>query len=320
LEIFNWDWRTYPVLLPLGIALLLGAFYGFWRGLKHKQLWTWSLILYLAGHLAVPHKEGRFMIPIQTLLLWTAFVGWGEILSTLKKRKIRIHFFLKPILYVSLFANGFLFLHALRADLWKAQGIYRELGSHLTANSRICAVLAAREGSSIMMPFDDPTQAPKPAYGALQFGKDREEFSELRNSGISWIEHGPPCQENDLDRVLLHVHRINEEWVAEGGCTLIPSGPLRFLPKTTQQWVLEQGYKAATWYNCPSSIFKFFGEQKVEHLFSHQFNRIENLPRIGTTAKQLEDLGHLTSPPPADVDMPTLAHPLGEKLGRTSGA
>jgi hypothetical protein len=311
LEFFSWNWRTYPILLLLGFTLLGASFYGIWRGLKRAQLWAFCLIVYLIGHLLVPHKEGRFMIPIETLLLWGAFLGLGAIFSgRIAKRYSLIPKVLRTLLLFSGLANCGIFLHALRADLWKNHGTYRELGSHLQSNPKICAVLTAGESSSIMVPFEaapleNSNTAPSPALGVLSLERDRHGYSELRNSEIIWFEHAPQC---DTQSVLLHTHKLHPGWIAEG-CTLLPTGLLRILPKDTQVWILQQGYRASAWYNCPASIFGYFGSQKVHHIYTHKFSRIENLPGFGTTAKELENLGHQTSPPPQDIFLPTLNNP-----------
>ena len=254
------------------------------------------------------------MIPMGTLLLWSAFLGISRVsrifpvsgLSGLSVFYGRFRKFLWPALLFSVTANCFIFLHALRSDLWREHGTFRELGSHLGSTPGVCAVLAAGESSSIMMPFGDPASAPSPAFGALSLARDRQGYEELQGSEIDWFDHAPHC--NLVQRVLLHTHRLHPGWTEEG-CTLLPSGLLRTLPKFAQDWVLQQGYKASTWYNCPSSIFNYFGSQKVHEIYSHKFNRIEKLPALSTTARELENLGHQTSPPPRDISLPALDNP-----------
>jgi hypothetical protein len=304
LEIFSWNWRTYPILLPLGLTLLLSSFYGLWRGLHQTQLWALCLVIYAIGHLLVPHKEGRFVIPIETLLFWSAFLGLGVFYKRWRK-------LLLPLLVVSTVANSFIFLHALRADLWREHGTFRELGGHLASTPKVCAVLAAGEISSIMMPFDDLKPAPSPAFGALSLDLDRRGYFEMRHSEITWFEHAPECQPDS--NFLLHVHRLDSGWDNEG-CKLLPSGLLRLMPKFTTNWIIQQGYKASTWYSCPISILNFFGNQNVHQIYSHHFNRIKDLPGIGITARELEDLGHQTSPAPRDIFLPTLDNPSGAPL------
>lgn len=370
LEIFSWNWRTYPILLPLGFTLLLASLRGIWEGIRRIQLWALCLVVYMIGHVLVPHKEGRFMIPVETLLLWAAFLGIGLLAkqkTRFLERKVEFQKYfpiktLKLAFGISLVANCFLFLHALRADLWKAHGTYRELGSHLASTPHFCAVLAAGEVSSIMMPFTDSRLAPSPAFGALSLEKDRKGYSEMRNSGIIWSERAPDCgaaqaaardvstnptfnpnsninanqnlnpntsanrnanldvtpspsqsQIHPAQRILLHTHRIHPGWIDEG-CTLLPTGLLRKIPNSRQDWILQQGYKASTWYNCPTSILAYFGEVKVQQAYTHNFSKIEKLPGWGVTAKELEDLGHQTSPPPKDISLPTLANPSGRPL------
>ncbi|MEO5968892.1 MAG: hypothetical protein ABIQ95_03110 [Bdellovibrionia bacterium] len=311
LEVFSWNWRTYPILLPLGFTLLMSSFYGFWRGMRQTQLWALCLLVYMIGHLLVPHKEGRFMIPIETLLMWAAFLGAS--MFQWRWRKL-----LWSSLILSVIANCFIFLHALRADLWKEHGTYRELGSHLKSTPGVCAVLAAGEISSIMMPFDEPTSAPSPAFGSLSLELDRRGYTEMHNSEIIWFEHAPRCSPNSSvnrnsdpntrQRILLHTHRLHAGWTDEG-CTLLPSGLLRHFPKFTQDWILQQGYKSSSWYDCPTSILNYFGKQRIHQIYSNKFNRIKSLPGLGTTARELEDLGHQTSPPPHDIFLPTLDNP-----------
>ena len=61
-------------LLPISLALLVLAGVGAYHMRNHVI--TWAFAAFLLGHLAVGHKEFRFIFPMAFPLLWLAVAGW----------------------------------------------------------------------------------------------------------------------------------------------------------------------------------------------------------------------------------------------------
>jgi len=79
-----WWWYFYRVLLltgpPIGIPGLGLAAMGLWRNRNHVM--TWALIPFLLAHLAISHKELRFMFPMLLPVLVMALYGLRELTTT----------------------------------------------------------------------------------------------------------------------------------------------------------------------------------------------------------------------------------------------
>jgi GPI mannosyltransferase 3 len=293
-ELFRWNWTTYPILIPLAVTLFGLAIVGFFQGLKRIQTWALCLLIYLIGHFLVPHKEGRFMVPIETLVYWSAFVGLAFLSNKVKQTKaLRIS--IASVLGISLLANSLIFLHALRADLWRDRGTYRELRGHLLPTKSVCAVLTGYEAFSVHLPFQPSTPIPEPAVGTFITENNRAGYPAIKTSKIGWIEHAPQC--SATDSVLLHVHKAEKAWT-QHSCTLLASGILRILPQRSWTWAVERKLVSGAWYQCPSDVLKQFKGEEVLQVMSRSFGRMSSLPRIGITAQELEKLGRETSPPP----------------------
>ena len=155
-ELFLWNWATYPAFIPVGCALGVASLYGFWNGIKRAHPWAIALAFYLIPHLLVGHKEGRFMVPIETLLRWAAFFGCAlairrEFLSGIQFGiPLRVRKLALGAVGALLVLNGFIFLHHLRADFWKDRGVYREVSTHLQKVHDVCGILVPFEISSIL--------------------------------------------------------------------------------------------------------------------------------------------------------------------------
>ncbi|MFZ9595620.1 MAG: hypothetical protein ACO3A2_06025 [Bdellovibrionia bacterium] len=314
-ELFRWNWTTSWALIPLGLTLLVGSGIGIIHGLKRGCLWAGCLLPYAIGHSLIGHKEGRFMIPLEKLLLWAGFTGCVLLYPKIRSKRVRT--LLSQGLILTVVINAFVFLHHLKGDLGKKEGTFRELGTHLQkskSESPPCAVLTSPPFSpfqSLLLPFTDPKQVPEPAVGLFSFQQSPTHLPSLQHSSVQWLEREPNCRADQS--ILLHAVRAHPFW-QEQGCELLPSGFLRFLPTAWIPWVLKSNYHASTWYRCPSHLLQSLSRSTVEKLLSHQFQRIPHLPPLGISAQQLEDLGHQTSPPPRDSVLPTLAHPEGEKI------
>ncbi len=304
-ELFAWDWATYKLFIPVGILLLGSSVFGLWNGIKRIQPWAFCIVIYLLGHCLVPHKEGRFMIPVEILLRWSSFCG-----LILLFQKDWISPALKTVVKYSLIlavgVNGLLFIHTLRADLWKELGTYREIGHHLKTHPQTCAILTMREITSILMPFENSSKFPNPSIGSYQTNVESMTYMNSKKIGIHWIENPPQC--NSKSVILFHAHKAESGWSKEG-CTLLSSSILNILPQSAWADAIQGNKVSGAWYECTPEIVNHFKDQRTTHFFSHTFGHFSSLPKLGITAKELEDLGIQTSPPPKDLSIPTLANP-----------
>lgn len=314
-ELFLWNWSTYSILIPLGAFLLVSSIYGFTVSFKKLQPWALCLFIYMVGHSLISHKEGRFMIPIETLTRWSAFVGLVLISKKMGKFQEIGSFkfftkakFLTPIAVgISLCANSLFFFHHLRADLWKDPGTYRELSSQLQNNSNICAILVGNNIHSIHLPFQThPLKVPTPAIGSYQGNRDG--FEKMKQSQIAWFEHSPTCKIEDS--VLLQVHTPEDAWFKKEECTLLPSGILKFISRKNWDWAMNHNLITGVWYRCPSQLIGHFKGSKVLEVLTSTYGYMEALPSMNITAKELITLGQRTSPPPPGVVLPIPLNPI----------
>lgn len=299
-EFFTWYWGTYPFLLPFAGLLFVGACVGFYRGLRSLHPWAICLAVYILGHLLVPHKEGRFILPIETVLRWSALLGIVYLGTAFRFSKPLQRGF-RFLIWASIILNGFIFLHALRADFWKARGTYRELGEHQAATPHLCAILSNYEPTSLTLPFQDKDHFPQPAFGLL--GTQQE--------GVLWIEKKAQCQTGD--QILVHrlkPFQTDTAWMATG-CHLLPSGILRIIPRDLWDRALEKKLVAGPWYQCSAEVLQKLADFGMRSTYSKNgFGRIPTLPRLGIPAEELEAIGYHTAPPPRDAGMPSLLHPV----------
>ena len=307
-EIFLWNWTTYRLLAPLGILLFFAGVYGFWKGLQQAQNWAICLALYLIAHLLVPHKEARFMAPIETLTRWSAFTGCLALYFSLTSclDSLQLRRFKKAavtILWFFIIINGFIFLHHLRGDLWKDLGTYRELSTHLKHHPNTCGILTTRFVNSLLLPFQDSLSFPQPAVASFQSNLNHLTYEATKDSDLFWIEHPPNCRPQDS--ILLHVHEAQTQWNQEG-CQLLRSGALQFVPTSFWNLAIQHRLAKGSWYACPPTIVHHFRSQKTQHQYSHQFGKQKELPAYGISATELEKIGRQTSPPPVDAVLPSI--------------
>lgn len=311
-ELLLWNWGTYRFMIPLGIGLAIASLYGLYLGLRKHQPWAICLLIYLAGHLLVSHKEGRFILPVESMIRWSAFVGACALIPQLLPRLLAklgpIHrkpFFQNSLRFgvaIFLIAQSFVFLHHLRGDFLRDRGVFNELGSllklqfkpHVKSQNppqKICGVLIPFEIVSILTPFQNPAESPNPAIGKYRFEDGQDFTTPSWKAGITWRQKSAQCSNDDA--VLVEVHKPNQE-IEHLGCKLVRSGAFALsLP---------------AWYRCPALVLNRFSSARVDEIFSSSFGKIPKLPNWKITAVELEALGIRTSPPPKDSVMPIPLH------------
>lgn len=313
-DFFAWNWGKYPVYIPIGTFLAAGSLYGLWRGLLAKEAWALCIPFYLIGHLLIGHKEGRFMIPIETLFRWSGFVGLTLFFQSPIRLSPTVRSAIKVFFILFLFINGAYLLHSLRADLGKIQGTYRELGIHLKEVPQTCAVLTRNQTSSLNLPFQERPLLLTPPVGSYRAStQERPSYQDMAALSIRWTEDAPDCAGPEK-RVLIQVPSAESAWTEKESCTLLSSSVLRLIPHSLWDWALRKHLAHGVWYHCPPNILTHFQSQSTIHVMSHRFGKIETLPRLGITPQELEELGQKTSPPPANSPIPSVKQSLSDLL------
>ncbi len=83
-------WWYFPEFLmrmfhPIGAAFLVMAYFG-WRKI-HRNIWVWSMVPFVLAHMAIGHKEMRFLFPAMPAMLVLAAAGWQHLDSRFSDKK-----------------------------------------------------------------------------------------------------------------------------------------------------------------------------------------------------------------------------------------
>ena len=289
-RIFVDHWGRMP--LPfVGLPLLVAAVYGLQRAVRGRDIVfraaAFGAIAYLIGHLLVGHKEPRFMLPLESLLLGFSIYGaavlnWAWITSRSLKRA------LMATIGIGALMNTALFVKSLWGETWIAQGTYFEITRHLSENPGTCAVVTVRSPvNSFAVPVGVPIG---------QWALGRHELSDPSRSAmaVEWFEHDPQCSQSQT--ILLHLYKPDPVWPGLG-CEILASGFLSVLPVSRWDWAMSKGYVSGPWYRCPSGVLRAFTKQSVIHPLTGFFPPIEKLPGFGISGEVLREMGRRRTPP-----------------------
>lgn len=282
------------VLAPLALGLVPFLLYGVYRGIRRLEPWAWALLFYAGGHLAISHKEPRFLGPIETLLIFGAVAGLAELRPRLRLRSRRTKAVMKAagiaVAVLLLIANGALFLRALWGETGIAIGTYFELSGHLKRVSQgpeqapVCAIVTVRRPISSQLPGLDADRIPEPALGFFPVERRKPNFEQTTTRPLIWIEHAPQCEPQT--RALLHLHHPDPRW-NEQGCKLLPSGILRVIPESSWSQALARGWARGSWYECPSRVLSLFSQPETRRVLAREIPKLSTLPGPGISAEEL---------------------------------
>lgn len=302
-EFFAWRWGRYGINAPVGISLAFLSIAGFSIGLKRFSPWAWGLLFYLAGHALTGHKEARFILPIDALLLWAALDGATRVGAWLNRPLRRLMhlmptrgFALRAVFGAYVLLNLLLTLRAVWGETWVASGTYREIDRHLKTHADTCAIVTVKFPMSPLLPQGVP-------LGFVPMNRANPSFDEARNRGIEWQERKPECSASTLSSaapnpILLHLHAPDQRWETEQACVLLQSGLLNLLPKSAESWALKKGLVSGVWYFCPAQTLNQFRSQGIARRLVSDWGKIPELPRLGTPGRDLIELALRTVPPP----------------------
>ncbi|MGK5086164.1 hypothetical protein WDW86_01285 [Bdellovibrionota bacterium FG-2] len=266
----------------VGIPVATLCLPGLWFGLKNLQPWALALIVYLLAHGSVPHKESRFIIPVEFLCVWAGIQGLIVLVSIPVMRDMaesiwRNSWFRRLINFtvgLSLLVNGAFFVRGLWGERWIAQETFFEVNRHLRENPGVCGVVSVRRPISLSLPGPSG-QVPQPAFGYFPAERRSPVFPQLAIRPLIWIEAPPQCS-SDLV-ILLHQHKPDSGW-EERGCKMLSSGVLKFVPRALWTDLLDWNLVSGTWYRCPSSVLGAFSKTETRKILKHSFDRLPYLP------------------------------------------
>jgi hypothetical protein len=268
----------YPVWAALfGVALIRTTI-----GLAKREAWAWTALVYFAGHALSSHKEPRFMIPLQGLLLFGALLAAIEWTPRLKPRTLQAARILGlALLLISSASTAW-------GERWKYNGSYLQVTPHLRTHPQTCAVLTLRYPNSILFPEELRGAHPSPAFGRMEFRTWNQSIEQSFRQSLVWQEIAPQCSE----RSNILIHRLYPDIRAgEFGCEAL-SAPWR------------AGTPLGFWYRCPARMLTFFQIQRVTKLVGHSLGRWERLLPPSTRGEVLMQEARRVSPPPSGFGTP----------------
>jgi hypothetical protein len=268
--------RWLHALLPFGLAFAFFGSLAVARGLKKWEPWALAFLAYFLGHLAISHREERFMYPAEVLLLWGALKYLTE-----TRREWSPPRWLTVVFAASALINAPLFLKAVFGETGTLNSTYFEVDQRLQENPKTCAVITQHLLSSFLIP-GEPSASP--VFGVFHAERRRPTFPQAQTATLGWYGDAPICSPDQA--VLLHVDRPDVAWV-ENGCKLQQSGLLELLPQSLWVPFLRRGWVSGPWYACSASILDKFTKQSAERPFMSAFARFSELPPLGMSKEQL---------------------------------
>lgn len=277
---FLYFWKNFGRdLLVWGDVILILASFALFSGLKRLEVWSWGLLFYIAGHALPAHKEGRFMAPLLSLIIWSALVWvWqerGRISKIFHNNKRFLQLFLFMLL-TSFVANAIKTVEVLRGDLWKARGEYFRALDFLK-NEKPCALLSPVPLPTSLVPWFSEAV---PAFPIAQFAADQpakmdEAF--LKTIPLVWLDRKPNSCE-DRPSVYLQVWRGHESFWQEQACEL------RELDTNLVTRFIARKAESVVFYQCPAKVIDLFQSSSDIEFFVRTFKKIEQLPKWGSSA------------------------------------
>lgn len=315
---YFWKSQWAGVWLPVALVLIFGNIITLLKHPKSVTPAVYTLFIYIIGHLLISHKEPRFMTPIVALTVWNGLMGLQE----LSKNAYFHKFFeraqqrlLTPMTRrfswacaISFLAvSGLFWLRALWGETWRPSDNYLEVSRHARAQNA-CAVITVRRPVSSLLETQVATAFfPAPSH--------QSSWKYIQKKPLIWLASAnskptPVTPENasnfdalamacdkERENILIQPQQPEAEWIEKGGCTLLSSGILKFLPETLWKQAIDRKIVSGVWYSCPPKILSQFSKQEVRHMIATEHRRFKKLPRYGVTA---EDLMKLSEAPGTD--------------------
>ncbi len=263
-------------LILIGISGLVCIPVGIGFGLTRLEPWAWGAVSYLVGHLAIGHKEPRFLAPLLPWLFWAFYVGAERLVHRLPKVR-EVIWLLRLAVGITFAANALFVARAVWGERWRASWNYLEIGGWLRERPS-CAVVTVRRPVGALLPWTAPTTAPETPLGFFPAEPHAPMSASLGSRPLIWTQRAPGCSAGS--RVLLQPTRPEPFW-EKSGCELLPSGVLGVFPRSAWARLLRRNWVSAPWYDCPASVLSLFPKQETRLTLARGMRRIEELPPLG---------------------------------------
>ncbi len=275
----------------VGIPIAALCLPGLWFGLKQLQPWALALVFYVLAHWSVPHKESRFIIPVEYLWVWAGLQGFVMLASVPVMRDMAESIWRRPwfrrvisgVVGLSLLLNAVFFARGLWGERWIANETFFEVNRHLRENPGVCAVVSVRRPISLSLPGPGD-RVPLPAFAYFPAERREPVFPQLAVRPLIWIEAQPQCSAESV--ILLHQHKPDSGW-EERGCRMLSSGVLKYVPLTFWGDLVEKNWVSGTWYRCPPTILGAFSKSETRGILKRGFDRLPVLPSWRTSGDEL---------------------------------
>ncbi len=281
LELFTGHWGNF--LAPLGLALTTGFLYAFPKACWRLEPWAWALAAYAIGHLFSPHREPRFMAPIELLWAYGGALGmqrlWERVPSDARTFR-RLSLALTALLFA---VNLPFFVKQLWGNLWVPDGTYFEIERHLAEHPQACAVITVRKPLAVTLPRGWQTRA----FGYFPQKRGEEFLAEAALKPLTWLERAPRCAPEQA--VLLHARKPSPALRA-AGCEVLRSGLLNILPRASWETVLARGWVSGAWLRCPSTMLDRFAQTRTLRALFHEWKPLERFPSAHVTGPEILEM------------------------------
>lgn len=268
-------------LILIGLAGVVCVPLGLATGLARIEPWAWGTLTYVAGHLAVGHKEPRFLAPLLPWLFWSFYAGAERLFSRLPRTR-EAAWLLRLAVGITFAANALFVVRAVWGERWRASWNYLEIGEWLRIRPS-CAAVTVRRPVGTLLPWTDPANAPDPPLGFYPAEPHAPMSGSLGSRPLIWTQWAPTCA--DGTRVLLQPTRPEPFW-EESGCELLPSGILGAFPRSSWTSLLRRRWVSAPWYDCPATVLALFTRQETRLTLARGMRRIAELPPLGLRGRE----------------------------------
>jgi hypothetical protein len=235
------------IIFSLGIPWIIKFL---WNDLKTNRYLSFSILLFIIGHMITPHKEGRFIAPLE-ITFW--------FLLALSVHQYFVKSWFKILFYCLLILNLVFSFIQLKGDYFKPIYGYFEL-SKLQEQKPSCAAIILRRPYGFFFSKDKPVQAFFP------LGKHDDYQTAMKEKALIWMEQMPNCTLNPYVLIQSFKKEI-------------------FLESKNCQNISETH---GLWYQCPASILGQFEKQEYRKILIDQFQKRENLWSLDTSSQILE--------------------------------
>lgn len=263
LQYFRGQWST---LFFMWILLLPFFFHGVIRSFKKLLVIIFPLILYLVAHLAIKHKEPRFMAVFD--YAYVLFAGIGIFTLVFQEK------FKKVMWGVFLVLNIFLLERELKGDLFNFNHTFLQVGQ--VKKIDYCATIVLKKPYAFYLNHLD--DIPPMGYWPMH---RKESLDTGFSKTLNWLETTPQCQPNQ--NLYVQIHYWDDFWEKQN-CEIQSS---YFLGTNLTKMLSQHKMIDGIWAKCGSGILKNFKHIETKHVLVSQILRLDPFPSLSTKGEVL---------------------------------